>query len=281
MKDYLASLVAGKDALAARNIAREYLQARVLESMHRVGAMSTLAFHGGTALRFLYAIARYSEDLDFALESNVAAYDFRRYLRGIQGELSREAYQVSVKVNDRKTVHGAFVQFTGLLFELGNSPHRTENLSIKVEVDTQPPSGAVLATTVIRRYVTLQLQHHDPATLLAGKLHAVLQRPYAKGRDLYDLLWYLSDPNWPPPNFNMLNSALLQSGWIGARIDASNWTEIVQQRLNVLDWTKIAPDVRPFLEQSDAASLLTKENLARLLAARAHSGRGDADGKYT
>ena len=49
----------------------------------------------------------------------------------------------------------------------------------------------------MRRHVTLRLHHHDRASLLAGKLHAILQRPYTKGRDLYDLIWYLSDPTWP------------------------------------------------------------------------------------
>jgi predicted nucleotidyltransferase component of viral defense system len=54
-----------------RNLVREYLQARILESLQRAGAMVPLAFHGGTALRFLYAIPRYSEDLDFALEKPI------------------------------------------------------------------------------------------------------------------------------------------------------------------------------------------------------------------
>ena len=268
MKEYLATLVAGKDALAARNITREYLQARILGSLQRAGVMSTLAFHGGTALRFLYVIPRYSEDLDFALERNAAQYDFRRYLRDIQGEFVSEGYQVGIKVNDKKIVHSAFVQFTGLLFELGQSAQQSESLSIKLEVDTRPPAGARLATTVIRRYVTLQLQHHDPATLLAGKLHAVLQQPYPKGRDLYDLLWYLSDPKWPLPNFEMLNNALAQSNWAGAAINTNNWTAIVQQRLSELEWSKIAPDIRPFLERPDEVALLTEQNLTRLLETR-------------
>ena len=71
----------------------------------------------------------------------------------------------------------------------------------------------------MRRYERapgLPIQHHDKASLLAGKLHAILQRPYAKGRDLYDLLWYLGDPTWPPPNLTMLNHALRQTGWEGA-----------------------------------------------------------------
>ena len=273
MKDFLVGLVAGKDALAARNVAREYLHARILGGLQRAGAMSTVAFHGGTALRFLYAIPRYSEDLAFALEGNTAQYDFRRYLRDLQSEFAAEGYQVSMKVNDKqvndkRVVHSAFVQFTGLLFELGQTPHRNENLSIKIEVDTRPPAGATLTTTVIRRYVTLQLQHHDPATLLAGKLHAVLQRPYPKGRDLYDLLWYLSDPKWPLPNTAMLNNALAQSNWLGSHVDATNWTTIVQQRLEKLDWTKIEADVRPFLERPVDLELLTLENLTRFVTTR-------------
>ena len=69
MKDYLATLVGAAPTPAhGRNVAREYLQARLLGTLQRAGAMIPLAFHGGTALRFLYATARYSEDLDFALE---------------------------------------------------------------------------------------------------------------------------------------------------------------------------------------------------------------------
>ena len=69
-----------------------------------------------------------------------------------------------------------------------------------------------MATTLIRRHITLRWQHHDQASLLAAKLHAVLQRPYPKGRGLYDLLWYLSDLGWPQPNLVLLANALEQSG---------------------------------------------------------------------
>jgi hypothetical protein len=116
-------------------------------------------------------------------------------------------------VSDQKTVHSAFVRFRGLLYELGLSPHSDQVLAVKFEVDTNPPDGAALTTIIVRRYVILQLQHHDRASLLAGKLHAILQRPYTKGRDIYDLLWYLSDPEWPPPNLVLLNNALQQTGW--------------------------------------------------------------------
>ncbi len=248
MKDYLRALIRpAVSPLQARNIAREYLQARILGAMQRAGAMVPLAFHGGTALRFLYASDRYSEDLDFALERAREHYDFRAILRHIQAELTAEGYEVSFKVNDRKVVHSAFVRFPGLLYELGLSPHRAEVLAVKLEVDTNPPTGAGLTTTIIRRYVTLHLQHHDRASLLAGKLHAVLQRPYLKGRDLYDLLWYLSDPSWPPPNLTLLNHALEQSEWSAARLTSETWREAVCARLEGVEWSRVLADVRPFL----------------------------------
>src|SRR4030042_3221399 len=122
MKEYLAELVRQTPTLAqGRNLAREYLQARILARLQRAGAMIPLAFHGGTALRFLYAHGRYSEDLDFALEGDRNNYDFRGYLRAIRSELTPEGYPVELKVSDQKTVHSAFVHFPGLLYDLGLS----------------------------------------------------------------------------------------------------------------------------------------------------------------
>ncbi len=266
MKEYLAELVRQAATLVqGRNLAREYLQARILAAMQRAGAMIPLAFHGGTALRFLYSHGRYSEDLDFALEGDRSRYDFRSYLQAIRAELTPEGYPVELKVSDQKTVHSAFVRFPGLLFELGLSGQQSETFSVKIEVDTNPPAGACLATTVVRRFVVLQLQHHDKASLLSGKLHAILQRPYSKGRDLYDLLWYLSDPAWPPPNLTLLNNALVQTHWQGETLTQTNWRGLVRSRLHRLDWANLQADVSQFLEPGFDLSLLSLENLERVL----------------
>jgi len=118
---------------------------------------------------------------------------------------------------------------------------------------------------VIRRYVTLQLQHHDRASLLAGKLHAILQRPYVKGRDVYDLLWYLSDPAWPEPNLVLLNHALEQTGWKEGSLTVESWREAVRARLQSVSWDAILSDVRPFLERSESSELLNHKNLMQVL----------------
>jgi hypothetical protein len=59
------------------NIAQEYRQARILEALQRSSTIIPLAFQRGTALRFVYNSAHFSEDLDFALERPDANYDFR------------------------------------------------------------------------------------------------------------------------------------------------------------------------------------------------------------
>ncbi len=266
MKPLLVDLVRHAPTLTqAQNQVREYLQARILGALQRAGAMTPLAFHGGTALRFLYATPRYSEDLDFALEHSPALYDFRAYLRAIQAEFVAEGYAVQIKVNDQKTVHSAFIRFTGLLYELGLSPHGDQVLAVKLEVDTQPPQGAGLATTVLRRYVPLHLQHHDRSSLLAGKIHALLQRPYVKGRDIYDLFWYLSDPDWPEPNLTLLNNALEQTGWSGGKLTPDIWRKTVEEHLLELAWEHVLADVRPFMERETDLSLLTRDNILKLL----------------
>jgi hypothetical protein len=253
----------------ARNRVREYLQARILGRIQREGGMIPLAFHGGTALRFLYRLPRFSEDLDFALERERATFDLRALVRAVAAGFEAEGYHVALKLSDRRAVHSAAVRFVGLLHELELSGRPEQGLSIKLEVDTRPPAGAICETTVVRRQVTLQLQHHDRASLLAGKLHAILQRPYAKGRDLFDLLWYLSDPDWPEPNLVMLGNALRQTGWQGDLPTAADWRALVTAKLAELDWRALAADVAPFLEPGADLALLNEQNLRRLLARRA------------
>jgi len=267
VKQDLVTQLAGLSPWEGANLAREYLQAQVLASLQRAGAMVPLAFRGGTALRFLFGIPRYSEDLDFALERSPEQYDPERYARAIERDLRRQGYTIETALVVRRTVHVAWVRFPGLPYELGLSPRRTQRLAVKLEVDTRPPEGANLETTLVRRHLLLHLQHHDRASLLAGKLHALLQRSWAKGRDAYDLLWYLSDPEWPAPNLVLLNHALAQTGWTGTPLEPNTWAVVVAERISNLDWQAVTRDVQPFLPP-EQAQLLTRENLLSLLSTR-------------
>lgn len=272
MKEYIRQL-AGQEAndLIRRCLVREYLQARILESFQDRGVFLRWAFLGGTALRFLYAIPRFSEDLDFSLITPGEEPGFRSALSEAKRALELEGYRVEIKVSDRRTVASAFIRFPGLLHDLGLSPHPSQSVSIKVEVDTKPPEGATLETTVVRRHVTLRLCHHDKASLLAGKLHAVLSRPWAKGRDLYDLAWYLAERTWPEPNLALLNAALKQTSWAGPVMTKKNWRREVLKKLKTLDWDKTRDDVRPFLERERDLALVTAETIGHLLGGKRSS----------
>ena len=267
MKDHLRSLVRGLDPLVGRNVLREYIQARILEGLQRAGAMSPLAFQGGTALRFLYGLRRYSEDLDFALEGPRELYDLRGWMRAIVRQFRREGYEAEASVRDHGNVHTGWIRVRGALYETELSPHRDETLSVKVDVDTHPPAGAVTTTRLVRRHVSLRLHHHDRASLLAGKLHAVLCRPWTKGRDIYDLAWYLSDPTWPPPNLELLNAAIRQGDAEAVPLDACTWPGVVAKRVKGLSWETVVADVRPFLEGDE--EMVGKGYVLGLLETRA------------
>jgi predicted nucleotidyltransferase component of viral defense system len=268
MKSDLENLLkTAENQTQALNWMREYLQVRVLAILQEQGAMMPLAFLGGTALRLLFQFARYSEDLAFSLENQNQGYEFKKYLAAISNELAYQGYPVQVKFNNQKTVHHAFIRFPGLLFDLGLSPHSDQNFTIKLEVDTHPPLGAVLTTSLFRyRELFLNIQHYNKASLFAGKLHAILQRKFLKGRDVYDLVWYLSDRSWPLPNFELLNNALEQTGWNGPRITVSNWKSIIKEKLSKSDLTLAIDDVTPFLSRPQDQAYLKWDLIQKLLS---------------
>jgi len=257
VKDYIIQFLAKSTTTTSGGLlVREYLQEQ--------GTLRSTAFLGGTALRFLFQLPRFSGDLDFSTIRPDPEFTFGKTVRKIQKKFEAEGYTVATKEKEG-TVVSCFVRFPGLLYEVGLSPFPDEVIAIKVEVETNPPSGARTETTLIRRHVLLNLFHCDRSSLLAGKLHALLSRTYTKGRDLYDLMWYLADPSWPDPNLELLNNALRQTDWKGPALESRTWRGIVEQRLIELDWTTAVNDVHPLLERSSEASLLTMENLQQLL----------------
>ncbi|MBD3425346.1 MAG: hypothetical protein GF417_13005 [Candidatus Latescibacteria bacterium] len=266
MKDYLKQL-AGQDTdtRIAGLLVREYFQARILEIIQESGGFVNWAFVGGTALRFLYSIPRFSEDLDFSLSSVREQDNFSTILKKCEKSFSAEGYDVIIKTDEGRTVKSAFIKFEGILNEIGLSPHQSARLSIKVEIDTNPPTGAVLETSLVRKHRILNLLHYDRSSLLAGKLHALLARSYIKGRDVYDLLWYLADRNWPEPNLELLNHALEQTEWEGEQATSSNWKDLIMDKLSGHNWNEIVRDVRPFLEDQKQVAILTRDNLINLL----------------
>jgi hypothetical protein len=264
MKEQALALARGAaDRGQALNAVREYLQSLVLRSFHESEAFRCVAFVGGTALRFLHGLPRFSEDLDFSLVAP-DGYAGQAWMAKVKRDLALAGFTPEVTWNDRKTVHTGWVRLGGLLRDAGLSPLSDEKLAIKVEVDTRPPAGGHCERRLVTRHLSFLLQYHDPPSLMAGKLHALLTRRYAKGRDWYDLVWYLSQRPPVAPNLTLLQNALDQTQ--GAeRVDARRWIDEVRGRLLAIDTKALFDDVGPFLERPKDAALITRENLLGLL----------------
>lgn len=261
----LETLREESDDFRRRSRAREYLQARILLALQDSGAFANWAFLGGPALRFLYGIPRYSEDLDFSLAPPDGEARFEKHMDSVRVDLRAEAYDVEIRTRLGSAVAVAVVKFRGLLYELGLSPHPSEGFMVKVEMDTRPPEGARTETRLVRRFIMLNLHHYDRSSLLAGKLHAILSRKFTNGRDLYDLAWYLSDPDWPEPNLIQLNNALRQTAWQDSEATPENWRRLVAEKLQSIDWKQALLDVSPFLERKQDAALVSESVLLPLL----------------
>lgn len=245
------------------NVMREYLQALVMRSFHESQAFRSIVFMGGTALRFLYNLPRYSEDLDFSRES-VGGYEPILWMQKIKRDLSYQGYEVSLSWNATHTVHVAWVGFPGIMKEAGLSGHASEKISIKIEIDTNPPQGATLSSSLVNRHMLFAVRHHDLGSLMAGKVHAILTRPFVKGRDWYDLCWYESRRFPVEPNPILLHAAMAQSGIE----DSQDWRAMIKERSAQVDFEAIASDVGPFLEHHEDVQLLTRENLLALMDSR-------------
>ncbi|MDP2912920.1 MAG: nucleotidyl transferase AbiEii/AbiGii toxin family protein [Candidatus Omnitrophota bacterium] len=265
MKDYALELAASQKGYNAKlNIMREYLQAYVLRILQDSGVFRTTAFLGGTALRFLYALPRFSEDLDFSVTENLP-FSFGKMMKKIEQELRLAGYNISVVYNDKKTVHDSMIKFEGLLYEAGLSPLPKQKFSIKVEIDTNPPRGAVLKTHIINKYFPISFLSYDIPSLFAGKLHALLSRQYTKGRDFFDIGWYLSRWRDVNPNIGMLGNCLRQTGWKGLCPSLTDWRTYIYKVVEKTDWNNVVKDVGNFLENPRDMEVFSKENILNLL----------------
>ena len=266
MKDYCLELVSKKNNNADKvNIMREYLQAYTLKVFHDKGLFRSFAFVGGTALRFLYGLPRFSEDLDFSAVRSGSRFTFSEIMTILRDEFLLAGYNAVVSYNDARTVWNAFIKFEGLMKEAGITPLAHQRLSIKIEIDMKPPHGAVLATEIVNKYFPISFLSYDISSLFAGKLHAFLCRKYLKGRDVFDIGWYLSKWKDLAPNLVLLQNALSQTGWGKESVSVENWRSVVAGAINAADWRKIEADVRVFLERPEDAAIFSKEAIVRLL----------------
>jgi len=266
MRDYIKSVV---DPNLTRNQnlnrIREYLQTYFLNIIYKNKFYQNLVFTGGTALRFIYRIRRFSEDLDFSLSSKARNYNFTDMVENVLQEFKLAGYDLEIKFDESRAVHSALLKFSGILFETGLSPLKGQKIAIKAEVDSRPPSGGIETSSVYNSNFMFYMLHYDLASLFAGKVHALLCREYTKGRDWYDLLWYLTKFKDLEPNFIMLNNAFAQTSRKPVKLTANNWKAEIKKTVEILDWAKVRNDVSWLLEDSSELGLLESKTFINLL----------------
>lgn len=243
------------------NVTREYLQILILKILSDAQVFQGIAFLGGTALRILYQLRRYSEDLDFSVTTK-GKYDFHHITEAIERELNLQNVPVVLKKKSG-VVDSCMINFTSVLQDAGIAVARDQRLAVKLEVDTNPPDGAAVIDTVVNADYIFPVRHYDIPSLMAGMLHAVMFRKFNKGRDYYDLLWYLSRKT--KPNLELLSNAIYQTQGEKIALEEGKWTRLLQDKLAKVDFRKVRRDLEPFILERQEVELITEERFKALL----------------
>ena len=241
---------------------REITQELILAGLARSDFFSRAAFQGGTCLRIFHGLNRFSEDLDFALDSPNSDFELTPYLQNLRLDL--EAYGYRLEIDDRskagKAMQHAFLKDDSLarLLKLEYQPRTgpPRKLRVKLEVDTNPPAGASYEMPFLDFPFPSAIKNFDLPSLFAGKLHALLCREFVKGRDWYDLIWYVARRT--PVNHQLLTTALAQEGpWRGESLPIDDaWCRLaLHNRVEQINFHEAARDVERFVKKEEIGSL--------------------------
>ena len=180
-----------------KHILKEYVELLSLEHLSRSPFVPQLAFIGGTNLRLVQGIDRFSEDLDFDCK-DFSEDQFVEMTNGLIDYLRMNGLQVEPrdKPNEKLTAFRRNIYFPGLLFELGLSGHRDERFLMKVEAQDQGVGYQPEMAMVNRCGFFFAMPVPSQSVMLSMKLSALLTR--AKGRDFYDtiFLWQRTEPDY-------------------------------------------------------------------------------------
>ena len=243
------------------NALKEIIQEIALLGLWRAKFFEHAAFYGGSALRILYGLNRFSEDLNFTLLKTDKTFKLDKYNEAVADELTSFGFKVTVEgklKNIASTIESAFIK-TGtkqqmLLIEapphLTVVLHQMRVLKIKMEVDIDPPGKLTVENKTLLQPIPFSVKTLEKSDLFAGKMHALLCRKWktrVKGRDWYDLYWYVA--NAVPLNLTHLRERLIQSAaWEEAKVlKADAVKELLKNKISRIDFQQARQDVLPFI----------------------------------
>jgi hypothetical protein len=254
------------------NALREILQEIALCGLWRARFFEHAAFYGGTALRVLYGLDRFSEDMDFSLLAPAEDFDLVPYCGAVEEELRAWGFPAAVQVRRktaRSAIESAFLKantrqllLTIEAGEIASSIHGRRELKIKLEVDTDPPPGFSTETKFLLQPIPFSVKAYDPPSLFAGKMHAVLCRGWGtrvKGRDWYDLVWYVGRET--PLDLAHLEARMRLSGHYAddVELDEGVFRSVLERRIGSLDIDAARSEVERFLIDSATVRVWSRE----------------------
>lgn len=239
---------------------KEITQEVALNSLGKVGFFKEACFLGGTALRIVHGLDRFSEDLDFSTNIKNKDFDLDYYLNKAIAQMNAFGYDISTDNKDLSdlAVKGRFLKDDSIKKVLTFNHHQDlrQIIKIKIEIDTNPPLGAIRSVEYIDFPEDFAVACYNLESLMAGKLHALLCRKYTKGRDFYDFLWYSA--NKVSPNIDFLSNALNQTGPFAGEnkiFDINFVKEELVEKIEATDWDSLKLDIRKFLNPQKAKTL--------------------------
>lgn len=252
---------------------REILQEIALLGLWRSKFFDKAAFYGGTALRILYGLDRFSEDIDFSLLKPNPDFDISRYSEALQTEMRSFGFEVTVVSREKRrqsAVQSAFIKANTLeqlvvietATELVRGVPKGQVMKIRLEVDTDPPPGFSTEVKYLLRPIPFSVKSYTLPDLFAGKMHALLCRRWktrVKGRDWYDLVWFVS--NHPELRLSHLERRMVQTGdWKeGKTLTAERLLSLLRETIQAVDLRKARQEVESFVNNADALTVWSKK----------------------
>jgi len=256
---------------AGYNRVLETVQVKVLHGLAQSGAFEDAAFMGGTALRVLHGVRRFSEDIDLSSVSGKGESRMADWCKGVGSSMEALGVSCEVSVKEKAnhtSIATGIAKISGLLHATGVGDRAEQKLMVKIELDTRPPEGARFQQSTVEKFGSrFSVREFDLPSMFAGKLHAILSRQYTKARDYFDLDWYLDKRI--QPNLVFLNNALVQSGWKGTMPTVTNWREVVSEKVLSLnaDGT-LRTELARFVEHESLIQRVDKDRLLERLGKR-------------
>jgi predicted nucleotidyltransferase component of viral defense system len=262
-----------KDLNDYTNALREILQEIALLGLWRGKFFEKAALYGGTALRVLHGLDRFSEDIDFSLLIPTEDFNIYGYEAFLLKETQAFGFDVRFETVEKafqSPIKSAFLKADTrtqmLVIETGediaNAVPKGKILKIKVEVDTDPPSGFRTEIRYLLHPIPFSVKVYTLPDLFAGKMHALLCRSWknrVKGRDWYDLVWYAA--NYPELHLEHLEKRMIQTqDWEDdSRLTEKLFRELLVDRIHNLDIDKTRKEVEPFIRSPENIAIWSRD----------------------